>query len=153
MTGKYLFLLVIVFISNRALEANCDRSCKEQLVRAYFDRLEVVYRESSAVEDIDALFQVFHRDVRYEHVEYQADFNFGAWREAFVSNLNRGAYNNGPDDGIRITKIINGKSHMAAEYGYGKIDEDGHWLPGESTDLLILFGFKDGKISLVREYW
>ena len=150
---RCLFLIGLVFVSDYSLAETCDSHCKERLVRTYFDHFEVVLRDGSKVEDIDALFQVVHPDVQYEHVEYQADFDFGAWKEAFLSNLQRGSYRNGIEDSIEITKVINGQSHMAVEYGYGKTDKEGHWQPTDNVGLLILFGFKDGKISLVREYW
>lgn len=150
---KYLFLILIAFAPTHLFAETCDTNCKEKLVRAYFNHLEIIYREGSQLEDIDALFQIFHLDVKYEHVEYQADFDFESWKEAFISNLNRGSYRNKPVDSIKITKMINGKNHMAVEYGYGKVDKNGQWMPGENTGLLILFGFKEGKISLVREYW
>ncbi len=150
---KYLFLILIVFASVNSFAKNCDGNCKEKLVRAYFNNLDVVFREGSNAEDIDALFQIFHPDVKYEHVEYQADFDFESWKEAFISNLNRGAYKKGANESIKITKMIHGKTHMAVEYGYGTIDNEGLWMPSENVGLLILFGFKEDKISLVKEYW
>jgi hypothetical protein len=52
---------------------------------------------------------------------------------------------------MRGINNIFGKSHAAIEYSHGVIQEDGPW--NQSNSLLVIFGFKDEKISLVKELW
>jgi hypothetical protein len=133
-----------------AAAAECDAECMLEAVEAYFGALDRVSRRGSRVRDVDRLLELLHPDVRYVHVEYEADFSRAEWREAFLGNLERGAYAGGPEDQIRVLSSIPGKHHLAVEYAHG-VAEDGEWEGGESC--LALFGFTDGRISLVKELW
>lgn len=120
-------------------------------ITAYFNALDKVAKKGSTEADIEALLNGMHDAVKYEHIEYQADFDKTTWRNAFKRNLNRGAYDNGPRNQIRILNVIYGKSHVAVEYSHGMIQEDKSWQA--DMKMFALFGFTGGKISLVREYW
>lgn len=132
-------------------EAACDASCMLTEVEAYFDGLDTIGRSGSTPGDVDGLLDRLHGDVRYVHVEYEADFTREQWREAFLANLERGAYDKDPADEIRVLRSIPGRSHVAVEYSHGRRQPDGGWTATES--LLVLFGFTDGRISLVKELW
>jgi hypothetical protein len=132
-------------------EAACDAGCMRAEVEAYFDGLDAISRSGSTPEDVDALMERLHGGVRYVHVEYEADFTREQWRQAFLGNLERGAYANGFDDEIRVLRSIPGKRHLAVEYSHGHRLPDGSWTATER--LLVLFGFTDGRISLVKELW
>jgi len=92
-----------------------------------------------------------HADVKYIHVEYEASFDKESWRKAFVRNLERDAYQNTNENEQRVLKAILGKNHVAVEYSHGVIQKDGTWQ--QKKPLLVLFGFTEGKISLVKELW
>lgn len=132
---------------------SCGEKCQEENIGRYFGRIDRVFRAGSSVEDINELFKLFHADVRYQHLEYGADFGFGDWKSAFLGNLKAGAYNHSGLDEIKVTRIIHGKSHAAVGYRYGSRDVQGQWSSKEDKELLVLFGFRDNKIVLVREYW
>lgn len=145
-----VFCLLVVALGAIAAEAGEGRHLA--LVRTYFAKIDVIYRHGSSVADIDALFELFDEDVQYEHVAYEARFDKGAWRQAFLGNLERGAYGKGELESTAIVKTIPGGSHMAVEYAYGTRDQEGNWAQ-EGDGMLILFGFSGDKIVLVREYW
>jgi hypothetical protein len=130
----------------------CSQACQLSLVDSYFGALDKVYRANSSQEDIDHLFTLLHEDVKYEHLDYGANFNKTAWQAAFTNNLQRGVYTNEEHETIGILNVIHGKNHLAVEYAYGTEDENGEWQQS-GEGLFALFGFATGKIILVTEYW
>lgn len=133
------------------IPSDCSNTCQLEQVIRYFEALDRVSQEGSTVADIDALLEGMHESVRYEHVEYEANFTRDTWRQAFVRNWERGSYSNGPEAKIGVLNIIHGKNYAAVEYANGTVTTDGRWEGSES--LLVLFQFTDGQISLVRELW
>lgn len=130
----------------------CSQACQLSLVSAYFAALDNVYKANSTPEDIENLFSFFHEDVQYEHLDYGANFDKAAWQTAFRNNLQRGAYTKDDNETIGILNIIYGKNYTAVSYAYGTEDENGNWIQ-DGEGLFALFGFADGKIVLVKEYW
>ena len=151
---RFFRLLVIgLFLSfaSSASEAECDSECKLAQIEVYFDNIDKISKKGSTEKEIEAFLAHVHDDVKYEHLEYGADFTKDVWRSAFLRQLNRGSYNDGPESEARILNVIYGKHHAAVEYSYGKVEADGTW--NKSTPYFALFGFKERKISLIREYW
>lgn len=144
--------LALAIIPAKSRAADCAETCHLQMVQEYFTCLDAVYREGSTLEDIEALFGLFDENVVYEHIAYDARFDKASWKEAFTRNLNNGSYNKSENERIGILKSIHGGSHLAVEYAYGRTDDTGNWSQ-KSDGLLILFGFHNDKIVLVREYW
>ena len=98
-----------------------------------------------------ALLASTHADVKYVHVQYEANFTKDIWRKAFLRNIKLGRYQNTDKNQIRILNSIAGKNHLAIEYSHGLIQDNGDW---EKTDrYLAVFGFTDGKLSLIKELW
>ena len=150
MTTSVLGLLLACSI---ATSTECDTSCKERLIGDYFERIGRVFSKHSTASDIDRLFELFHEKVRYQHSEYGADFAKSAWKEAFLANLKRGAYDKQANEQIRVVTLIHGKQHTAVGYAYGAVQPGGDWQSSDDQVLLALFGFEGDKIVLVREYW
>ena len=152
---KYIFIigLAITFlmVSNPTLARECDSSCQLSQINSYFSALDKVSRKGSSIEDIDSLLALTHDDVKYVHVEYEANFSKETWRKAFIRNLERGAYQTTAKNEKRVINSIFGKNHTAIEYSNGVIQKDGTWIKDEP--LLVIFGFTDGKISLIKELW
>jgi len=143
-----VFLLIL---SNSTFAKDCNEKCQLDQVGAYFSALDKVAKKGSTLSDIDALLALTHDDIKYAHVEYQANFTKESWRKAFIRNLELGRYQNTEKNQIRILNSIAGKNYIAIEYSHGLIQENGEW---EHTDkYLAIFGFKDGKLSLVKELW
>lgn len=140
-----------LIFSTITVAKDCTTECQINQVTAYFQALDKVAQKGSTVEDIDALLALMHDDVKYIHVEYQANFDKATWRKAFIRNLNRGFYQNDSSHEKRVLNKIYGKNHVAIEYARGIKQADGSWQQEEP--LLALFGFTDGKISLVKELW
>ncbi|MCC2608055.1 hypothetical protein [Planctobacterium marinum] len=122
-----------------------------QEAEKYFQALDRVAKRDSTQQDIDDLIGMMHDSVKYEHIEYGANFDKKTWAEAFTRQLKNGAYQNGPENEIRILNVIYGKSHAAIEYSHGLLMDDGTWQPDKK--MFALFGFTENKISLIREYW
>jgi hypothetical protein len=140
-----------VFLSKTTLATNCDSTCQLEQIKSYFSALDKVSRKNSSVEDIDSLLALTHEDVKYIHVEYEANFTKVSWRKAFIRNLERGAYQTSAKNEKRILNTIFGKNHTAIEYSNGVIQQDGTWQ--QTEPLLVVFGFTNGKISLIKELW
>jgi hypothetical protein len=152
---KFILIIGIVFTSfislKPALASSCDSVCQLTQINLYFSALDKVSRKNSNINDIDFLLSLTHDDVKYVHVEYEANFTKELWRKAFIRNLDRGAYQNSSKNEMRVLKNIFGKNHTAIEYSHGVIQSDGTWQ--QSEPLLVVFGFTDGKISLIKELW
>ncbi len=146
--GVVLFCLTF---ASTTFASSCESTCQLELVNSYFKALDKIARKGSSSADIDILLNVTHEDVNYIHVEYQANFNKDSWRKAFIRNLDRGAYQNNKSNEIRVLNSISGKNYMAIEYSHGTIQADGIWQPTEP--LLVIFGFTENKISLIKELW
>ncbi len=143
--------LVVLISFNTIRSEECAEECQLQQVQSYFSALDKVAKKGSTASDIEALLALTHDSVRYIHVQYEADFTKDTWREAFLRNLELGRYQKTEKNQIRILNSISGKDHIAIEYSHGEINSDGKW---EKTDnYLALFGFTDGKISLIKELW
>lgn len=152
---KYIYkigiLVACLVLTNSAFAENCSSSCQLNQIELYFSALDKISRKGSSREDIDALLALTHDDVKYIHVEYEANFTKSSWRKAFIRNLERGAYQNSANNKMRITNQIFGENHVAIEYAHGLVQQDGSWK--KSEPLLILFQFTNGKISLIKELW
>ena len=124
---------------------------KIQKINEYFLALDKINKRGSTTACIDDLLSLMDDDVMYIHEDYGARFNKSSWRKAFMRNMTRGAYNNGPNEQIRVLNTIVGNNYAAVEYSHGKLLENNAW---EGQDpCLALFGFSGGRISLVQEYW
>lgn len=124
---------------------------KLQKISEYFAVLDKINRSGSTTASIDELLVLMDNSVMYIHEEYGARFNKKSWRKAFMRNMARGVYNNGPNDTIKVVNTITGKNYAAVEYSHGKLLDDGSWKGDERC--LALFGFSGDKISLVQECW
>jgi hypothetical protein len=146
-------LLIFTFLSfsSNAQDDICSNDCKKELVESYLDNIVKIFVLGSTIDDIDIFLSQLHDDIKYEHEEYGANFTKLSWREAFARQLKKGFYQEKRRMDGRILKIIYGKNHAAVEYTYGIYSEEGNWEKDHVK--FALFGFKDSKISLVREYW
>ncbi len=144
-------IATLMFLPKLATAQNCNEICQVEAVNNYFEALDKVAKKDSTPKDIDALLSLMHSDVKYVHVEYGAKFDLVSWRKAFLRNLNRGMYQNTDSNEQRIIKYIPGKNHVAVEYSHGVIQDNGQWKATEP--LLAIFGFTEGKISLIKELW
>jgi hypothetical protein len=134
-----------------AFAKDCDTGCQMQQIDSYFKALDKISAKGSSIKEIDHFLSILHPDVKYIHVEYAASFDRTAWRQAFIRNLERGAYQNSNQSEQRVLTSIAGKNHVAVEYAHGVRLQDGTWQ--QQQPLLILFGFNAGQISLVKELW
>lgn len=153
---QLLMVVILMFVlgsNNLAVAEGCDQECQKSVIETYFTQLAEIYRKGSTEADIDKLFGMLHQNVRYEHKTYDANFDCAGWRDAFVNNLKRGAYNKTMKDVIRIDQYIHGNNYAAVSYSYGLIDNSGVWQPSGDQELMAVFKFTDKQISLVQEYW
>lgn len=148
---KSAFLLICLALSNVVFAEDCQSTCQLEQVKAYFSALDKISKKGSTSRDIDALLSLTHDQVKYIHVEYQANFDKKAWRIAFIRNLKRGAFNKNQENEVRVINSISGKNHIAIEYSDGVVQPDGSWQ--QIKPRLVLFAFTKGKISLIKELW
>lgn len=148
---KLFWILLFVILTNKSFAVECKSECQLEQVKLYFAALDKVARKGSTSNDIDALLELTHENVKYIHVEYEANFDKKTWRNAFLRNLELGRYQNTEENEKRILRSISGKNYLAVEYSRGIVHSDGSWSGSEP--LLALFGFTDGKISLIKELW
>ncbi len=150
---KLTILLITLLLSLPILskELTCDNECKKIQTENYLRNIVQIFIKGSTVKEIDNFLDGLHEEIKYEHQEYEADFDKTKWRKAFINQLELGSYVSSPNAKAKILNIIYGKNHAAVEYSYGTLNEDGSWTKGHVK--FALFGFKGGKVSLVREYW
>lgn len=150
---QLITFLISLFLSFNVLAkaGDCDEICKKQQVEVYLEHIVKIFIDGSTESDIDEFLVQLHENIKYEHPEYGANFDKKSWRKAFVRQLNLGNYTDTPNLKGGIINIIYGKHHAAVEYSYGKTQNDGRWQKDHVK--FALFGFTDGKVSLVREYW
>ncbi|WP_340681022.1 hypothetical protein [Paraglaciecola sp.] len=152
---KYIWIIGLILaglVSSKAtLASDCDATCQLAQINSYFSALDKVSLKNSTINDIDSLLALTHDDVKYIHVEYEANFTKDTWRKAFIRNLDRGAYQNSVKNEIHVLNSIFGKNYTAIEYSHGVIQPDGTWQ--QTEPLLVVFGFTNGKISLIKELW
>ncbi|WP_416306721.1 hypothetical protein [Neptunicella sp. SCSIO 80796] len=146
-------MLPLMLIYSLAYAGECNQQCQKKAVDTYFEQLSSIYRKGSKASDIDALFSSLSPSVHYEHLNYGASFNGSDWKQAFISNLNRGAYTSEQNQSIRVEQYIHGNGFVAVAYSYGLIQKNGCWTPEGDQNLLALFGLSNGQISSVKEYW
>jgi hypothetical protein len=148
---KVILILTTLAFSSFIKAQECNETCKIDAVNSYFDALDKVAKKGSTEKDVDALLALMHDNVNYVHVEYKANFDKASWRKAFLRNLKLARYQNTEKNQQRIIKHILGKNYIAVEYSHGVVLDNGQWQATEP--LLALFGFTDGKISLIKELW
>jgi hypothetical protein len=148
---KVLTGLSFIILSNTSMAKECGEICQLEQVKAYFFSLDKIAKKGSTLSDIEALLDLTHDDVNYIHVEYQANFTKDTWRQAFLRNLKLNRYQNTDRNQIRILNSIAGKNYLAIEYSHGLIKENGKWQ--ETDKYLAVFGFTNGKLSLIKELW
>ncbi|MEL4279549.1 MULTISPECIES: nuclear transport factor 2 family protein [Shewanella] len=150
---KYYLSMLLTLCCLLSPSANasqtCDAECQLPQIHAYFKALDKVSQSGSSEQDVDDFLGLLHPNVNYIHLEYGANFDRASWRSAFIRNIARGAYQQPKEQ--RVLNYIVGKNHVAVEYAHGSIQPDGQWQ--QELPLLVLFGFTDGKISLVKELW
>jgi hypothetical protein len=96
-------------LSKTTLAANCESTCQLDQINSYFSALDKIGRKNSNIQDIDSLLAITHDEVKYIHVEYEANFTKKSWRNAFLRNLERGAYQNSAKNEVRVLNTIFGK--------------------------------------------
>src|SRR5690606_5764798 len=109
---SFFSILTLLILSNAAHAEECRQECQKANIEAYFMSLAKIYREDSNEKDIENFFELFHANVKYEHLDYDANFNRNDWIAAFKNNLQRGAYSASQKDGIRVENYIFGKNHV-----------------------------------------
>ncbi len=143
--------LSFIILSYSSMAKDCDEYCQLEQVKAYFFALDKVAKKGSTSSDVDALLALTHDDVKYIHVQYEANFTKDTWRKAFLRNIELGRYQKTDKNQIRILNSIEGKNHIAIEYSHGVIQANGKWE--KTNKYLAIFGFTDGKLSLIKELW
>jgi hypothetical protein len=118
----------------------------------YFSAIEIIFRRGSTENDVERLFELVSEDVRYIHETYEAEFERGPWREAFLRNVRSASYTEPADFCIKVTNFIPGNGYAAVEYEYGRTDSNLCVARGDGRKL-ALFATRDGKIRLIRELW
>jgi len=148
---KNVCLLLCLSLTSKVFAVDCESTCQLKQVNDYFSALDKISKKDSNIKDIDALLALTHDEVKYVHVEYQANFTKKSWREAFLRNLKRGAYKKDKENETRVVNSIFGKNHIAIEYSDGVVLSDGSWQ--QIKPRLVIFAFTEGKISLIKELW
>lgn len=144
-----MFALLLLPFAAQA-EEGCNAVCHLALVKDYYAAVDRMWAKGSAVGDVERVMAKFDEEAKYEHPAYGANFDRESFRAASLRNLEAGRYDN-VDRETRILNSIHGRDHAAIEYFYGTFDADGAWQPGKVK--FALFGFRDGRIALIREYW
>ena len=134
-----------------ANDENCLNECQSQLIQTYYQQLDKIIMRGSTEKDLTRFLDSLHKNVRYVHSQYEADFDKNTWRTAFLRGLNGGRYQNSVDAKTTINKIIHGHNFAAVEFVARNNDEDGNLIVAPPR--LAVFRFQDRKISFIKEHW
>lgn len=109
---------------------------------------EVSQRGMDAVADVMALM---HEDMRYIHLEYDADYDKAAMLDGYKRRIARAATRG---SNVTINNHITGKNIVIVETsGTYEYKGEGGWEPGSFDGHVTTYEFRDGMIWRVREYW
>ncbi len=151
---KSIILTTVLFSSLTIIQAqeNNLTTHKDSLnyaLNQYYKLNLKVFQQNSTTEDIDNIFALFTDDFTYVHPKYGGVYT----REDLYNGYKRNQENGGYDGSVIDIKIEN------SIYGLNAITvskrfitkEDGKVVKGNAQ--MALFEFKDGKISMIKEFW
>ncbi len=102
--------------------------------------------KGATAKEIKLVADLLTDDMRYQHPKYQVDVS----KQAFIAGLKHWMGSAEQLNSTIKNSIVGDNavviSYISKSKRAGKIEID-------ETPLMRLFEFKDGKISLVREYW
>jgi ketosteroid isomerase-like protein len=148
----FLTFLITTVAQSAATQDECKSECQLKLITAYYADIEKIIMAGSNLADIDNFLDSMHDDVHYIHVEYEAKFDKPTWKKAFIRRLEAGSYNGSNNTPTTINHVIHGYNYAAVEFISRYHDEATNKVI-TSSPRLAMFGFADGKISYIRDYW
>lgn len=153
MKQMMMVLLLLGGISaGTAANDNSERMAPQAMlamVSAFFDNSDAVSSDGMAA--VDRVMALMHKDMRYLHPEYGADYDYAALLDGYQRRIARASSRN---SSTVITNSIAGKNMVAVEHkGSWESKRDGIWVPRAQEGFVTVFEFKDGKIWRVTEYW
>ncbi len=139
------FVLSLLANTSNAQEVNnAHKDSLNIAIEKYYELNLKIFQVNSTVEDIDNVFDLFTDDFTYVHPKYGGTYT----REDLYNGYTRNQKNGGYDGKVRDIKIINkiiGLNAAVVQRIY-VTEKDGE-------PEMTLFEFKNGKISLIFEYW
>ena len=149
---RAVYVLLAMLVAGCAHQKPDARADVPDAVVQYFDRLDAIYRSGSTPVDINTLFDLMTRDVRYLHTAYEADFNRETWYAAFSRIQSNGGYQEPTTFCSAITNSIPGDNSYAIQYAPGSVSPGG-CVPDDDTRMLVVFSLREGKIARIEELW
>jgi ketosteroid isomerase-like protein len=148
----FVSISLLLFATNQIIAQNASIAHKDSLdtvVKKYYDLNLKIFQASSTIEDIDSTFELFTDDFEYVHPKYGGTYTREDLYSGYVRNQKNGGYDGKVTDIKIINKII-GLNAMVVQKRLVEKKEVGIKV-GEAE--MILFEFKNGKISRIFEYW
>lgn len=135
-----------------ASDPSCSRKCQVKLITEYYQNIDKIMMTGSSMQDVEHFLSLLHDDVRYIHVEYEADFTKDVWRKAFKRQMDKGSYDSPQSAVTTVANIIHGHRVAAVEF----IDRYKDDTTGElkvTPPRLAIFTFQEGKIVKIEDMW
>jgi len=108
-----------------------------------------VFQQNSTLKDIDNIFELFTDDFTYVHPNYGGIYTREDLYNGYKRNQENGGYDGSVID-IKTENIIYGLNAITVSKRF-ITKEDGKMVEGDEQ--MALFEFKNGKISIIKEYW
>jgi len=144
----FLFLLVSTQVSaQKATKEHKDSL--DVMVKKYYDLNLKIFQANSTIEDINNVFKLFTDDFKYIHPKYGGTYTRTDLYNGYVRNQKNGGYTGEIIDVKIINKII-GLNGVVIQRSYVEKEDE---IMKDGEPQMTLFEFKDGKISLIMEYW
>lgn len=145
-------ILIFLLISNSISAQRIKKTHKDTLnllVKKYYKLNLKAFQANSKVNDIDNIFNLFTDDFTYVHPKYGGIYTRKDLYNGYLRNQKNGMYN-GTIKNIKILNKIIGLNAIVVKRSYIEITENG---TEEGEPQMTFFGFKNGKISHIFEYW
>ena len=104
----------------------------------------IMFRKGSTTADADNVYALYTDDYTYNHPGQGDEYSRELLYNNTVRYIEQGGYNGDGSDDIKILRIITGKNAATFEWT---------WASEPNNTNMTLAEFKDGKFSMMKEYW
>jgi hypothetical protein len=151
---KLKFIIITLFFSGlhfaHAQQSNLThKDSLNYVLNQYYELNLKVFQQNSTLKDIDKIFGLFTDDFTYVHPNYGGVYTREDLYKGYKRNQEIGGYDGSIID-IKIENIIYGLNAITVSKRF-ITKENSKMVEGDEQ--MALFEFKNGKISMIKEYW
>lgn len=152
---QHFFILITLlfggFFTAQSQEKNLNthKDSLHDALNQYYKLNIKVFQQNSTLTDIDNIFDLFTDDFTYVHPKYGGVYTREDLYNGYKRNQENGGYDGSVVD-IKVEKIIYGLNAITVSKRFITKEHD---KVVEGEEQMALFEFKNGRISMIKEYW